>query len=137
MNWFEAANTIATAVGTIVLIVTLLLTAKSIRDQISESSYNVWRTLYSNLADDPNSLSFLGFKPDPSVDAHSLSNFLMILDMYANRYSGRYRQMHSDAPLLSKMMKTKESRKYWEMCRDYLFSDAQFIAAIDKIARDG
>jgi len=51
--YLSIANTIVSVLGLIILVVTLILTARSIRKSVEESTYGVWRQVYDRLARDP------------------------------------------------------------------------------------
>ncbi len=133
--YLSITNTIVSILGLIILVVTLVLTARSIRKSVEESTYGVWRQVYDRLAETPQGTSFFGLELDQAVDLKMLSMFLMILDMYAHRYSDNYSKISSENTLLVSIMKSKVSREYWKICRKHFFEDPRFIAEIDKLAQ--
>ena len=134
-EWLPIASMILTIVGLVAIFIQVRQSAKSLSRSIEGHSYNVWRTVYEKLVDCPKAAEFFGFRLKRHMDPKMLAIFLMILDMYANMYSGRYDKLPFEATLLQKIMKSQKSREYWKECKAYFFSGEKFIEEIDKMAK--
>ncbi len=130
---FVVLNFITTIAGVVLVVLSLRETGRSIRKSIDHYSYDIWKTVYLQMANYPKTADLFSLEKDKSLDFKVLSVFLMILDMYANKFSDDYSKLTSEASLLKFVMKSEASRKYWALCKDHFFSDRGFVEAIDQI----